>query len=851
MLSMLRISRYIPSMFQRRVLLLGVLMLSAFVLLGARLAWMTGVMGAQYRAQASQRLVTETWLPTVRGTIYDRKGRVLASDRASYDIAVDYRVLAGQWVYRDRNGRAHGIEMRTYATRLARRANPKVWDTLGGQRQGEIIDRFERALRQRVDAMYGYIAAVTDTPLEELMARRNEILGRVGTMKAEYTARTRAREIEKHERRGYVPNASDLARIERIAAQPIAEEVGAHTLVANVSDELGFTVLRQSARTAPIVSRVGQTPPDPQTHDNEPADTSAMLEPVLPGLSVIDTTKRISPYDTLQIKIERSSFPPPLQSDGFVVLEERDVGRMLLGSMREGLQAEDVQRREQALDDDEELATRSETEKGTDRGRYFHSDRIGRTGIERAYEDHLRGLRGVSVENLQSGEVREIPSTPGRDLHLTLDIMLQARVRAILDPRLGLTRVQPWHHNEQPLYTPVGTELDAAVVVLEVATGDILAMVSTPVPPGDGDWSTLGIDSDEQLRRYNAIHSPWVNKAIAKPYPPGSVAKAAVLTEAAKRGVYHEGERIEATGYLLPGQPNKFRSWIYKQNPGVTHKDQLGHDPNDVEALMVSSNVFFFTLGRRLGPKEIAAAYRDYGVGTAYNLGVGGEWPGSIGALNGPNDGSDLNLDDATLMGIGQGPVTWTPLHAADAFATIARQGYRISPRLVRDGRAPEVHDIGLPSWSVRDALEGLHEVVTNVRFGTGRAIRYDQLGSEAVPIFNAPGVRVWGKTGTATAPALLFDPDKTPEGNGPAQPEVVRMGDHSWFLTLVGPEGGSPQYAIAVIVDYAGSGGRVSGPINNQVIHALIEEGYLPRTGQKVPGGAYVGAETVVGDEQ
>jgi cell division protein FtsI/penicillin-binding protein 2 len=123
-----------------------------------------------------------------------------------------------------------------------------------------------------------------------------------------------------------------------------------------------------------------------------------------------------------------------------------------------------------------------------------------------------------------------------------------------------------------------------------------------------------------------------------------------------------------------------------------------------------------------------------------------------------------------------------------------------------------------------------LRQVVENRQFGTGRAIAYEQLGPERVAIFNHPGITVWGKTGTATAPPLMFDPDETPEGNGPAEPRIVRMGDHSWYVTLVAPEGESPKYAIAVIAEYAGSGGKVSGPINNEIIRALIEEGYLPR---------------------
>ena len=822
---MFRVSRYFPKMFHRRVLLLAVMVVAMFVMLIVRLGYMTlGEDGRQARIDAGARLVSENWLPTVRGTVFDRKGRVLAGDRASYDIAVDYRILNGQWVYTSRNGRLVGVEIPTYASRLAQRYNSTIWDQLNQTQQDELVSKFEQALRNRVDAMYRYISVQTQTPIEELMARRDEILGRVKAVKAEYSDRARIRELEKHALRGHIPNESDLDRVERIAAQPIVEEQEAHTLVGNVSDEIGFAVMRQRVRSTPLIAMRDS---DVSIDDRELANRSV---PVLPGVSVIDATTRIYPFKDLSVRVDRSSFPPPLRSDQLNIVQVHDIGTMILGSIRPGIQAEDVARRTQALIDDPALRERSTTERGTDRGRYFHGDRIGRSGIERAYEDHLRGLRGVSVVNRQTEEAFEIDSVPGQDMQLTLDIMLQARIRAILDPKLGLTRVQSWHKNEEPLYTPLGTELDAGVIVLEVATGDILAMVSTPVPPSDGDWTKYGVRTDEGMRRYNAVHSPYINRAIAKPYPPGSVAKALMLVGASKYGMYERGERIEATGFLLPGQPNKFRSWIYKQNPGVTHFDQLGRHPNDIDALMVSSNVFFFTLGRRMGPETISKVYRDFGVGTDFNLGIGYEWPGSIGAFNGKNDGSDVNLDEATLMGIGQGPVTWTPLHAADGFATIARQGYRISPKIVRDDRAPMVTDLGLPSWSIQDALEGLHQVVTNVQFGTGRAIRYEELGPEAVPIFNAPGIKVWGKTGTATAPAIVYDPDKIDGTDGPMEPEIVRKGDHSWFVTLVGREGGQPEYAIAVIVDYAGSGGRVSGPINNQIIHALIEEGYLPK---------------------
>lgn len=813
---MFRLTKYIPSMFHRRLLLLWGLVLGAFLLLVIRLGWMTlGDNGQQARVDAAKRLVRETWLPTVRGTIFDRKGRVLAGDQASYDIAVDYRVLNGQWVYQDRHGTLHGVDIRVYARRLAKAYNKEQWDLFDEQQKQVLIDEFEQALRDRVDAMYGMISSKTGVPIEELMDRRDKILYRVGRMKAEHSEKVRKAELAGHAARGHVPNADDLDRIERKAALPIREEVIAHTLVADVSDELGFTFFRLSDREQPVVVA--------QLGDGEQGEDLKMVS-AYPGLRVLDATARMYPYSSIQVQIDRSNFPPPLRADDFVVMKEDDIGSMILGSVRPGIQADDVHRREDAIEHDEMLAIRSLTAKGTDRGRYFPGDRIGRSGIERAYEDHLRGLRGFSVTNRQTGEISETDSTPGLDVHLTLDVMLQARIRALLDPKLGLTRVQPWHHNTEPTM-PIGTELDAGVVVLEIATGDILALVSTPVPPRDGDWSKFGVHNEEQKRRYLKIHTPYTNRAIAMPYPPGSVAKALVLTGAAKFGVYEQGERIEATGYLLPNQPNKYRSWIWKQNPGVTHKMQLGHDPNDIEALMVSSNVFFFTLGRRLGPERISEMYRWYGVESAYHLGIGPEWAGSLKPFN----GEKLNIEHATLMGIGQGPVTWTPLHAADAYATIARQGYRIKPKIIRDGRAPEVSSLDIPSWAIHDALEGLHEVVSNPEFGSGYGIRYQEFEPHT-PTFDAPGIRVWGKTGTATAPALLYDPDEIGDQNGPMEPIVVRDGDHSWFLTLVGPKGGAPEYAIAVVVDYAGSGGRVSGPINNQIIYALIEEGYLPK---------------------
>jgi len=140
------------------------------------------------------------------------------------------------------------------------------------------------------------------------------------------------------------------------------------------------------------------------------------------------------------------------------------------------------------------------------------------------------------------------------------------------------------------------------------------------------------------------------------------------------------------------------------------------------------------------------------------------------------------------------------------------------SPRLVIGAPAND-RVINLSPQAVTRALAGLDYSVNDPN-GTGHHLGSD-LGREL--IFSLPeGVQVWGKTGTATAPDLLVDPD----GDGPAPRGIARAGDHSWFVVLAGR--GKPEFAIATIMEYAGSGAKVSGPIINQVIAAMEKEGYF-----------------------
>jgi cell division protein FtsI/penicillin-binding protein 2 len=240
----------------------------------------------------------------------------------------------------------------------------------------------------------------------------------------------------------------------------------------------------------------------------------------------------------------------------------------------------------------------------------------------------------------------------------------------------------------------------------------------------------------------------------------------------------------------------------------------------------------------------VVDTYKSFGVGERFDLGVGLEFAGGMGATG---DGAGLMMGDAVQMGIGQGPISWTPLHAANAYATLARGGVAVQPVLVKQASGKltdkmQPRDLELPSWALAEAYQGL-EASVNGKRGTGNGIQVEPVPAPKESFFNAPNVVVWGKTGTAAAPDLkVRDADGDGEdGNEVAgkrgeTARVVRSGDHSWFVVLAGPKGASGggvggtkmKYAIAVVMDYAGSGGKVSGPICNQIIHALIAEGYL-----------------------
>jgi penicillin-binding protein 2 len=512
------------------------------------------------------------------------------------------------------------------------------------------------------------------------------------------------------------------------------------------------------------------------------------------------------------VVLDRSSLPEPIRTEEPVTIRVSDVAGHILGHMRDEVWEQDVRRRP-FFD--------PRTGQVSDLGGYRVGDAVGARGIERSLEDALRGTRGVVYERRDTGEQQRIEPVPGSDVHLSLDIQLQARVQAILTPEFGLARVQPWHHNDA---LALGRDLNGAAVVLDVETGQVLAMVSMPAVSGP----------DERPG-----DAPWRNRAVEAVYPPGSIIKPLILVAAVNERIHDLSTPITCAGSYFPDNPHAARCWIYRERWDFrTHASLLAE-----EALARSCNIFFYTLADRLGIERLDAWLGRFGIGTPLDCGLGslqelereGEaravWVGeSAGSLPGDAQIELMRAEgslrfETTIMGIGQGAVTWTPLHAANAYATLARGGTIRDATLLLDDprgtRRPRTADLELEPASVRAALEGLRQAVKEDH-GTGHHIRYDDGSTER--IINAPRVTARAKTGTAQAPPLDLD------GDGELDPQTERNLDHSWFVGLVGAERDArPRYAIAVVIEYGGSGGRVAGPIANQIVRALQSEGYLP----------------------
>lgn len=761
-------------MFHRRVLVLSLGFLAVLGVLGSQLVRLGVVEGADRLEEARRRLDRMDLLPTVRGSILDRRGRVLVEDRASHDLAAEFEFISGAWAL----DRAAAAARRRAIDRGGRAA----WSALGSDGRREATLRELPEWTSRADRIWNEVAVATGLDREEIERRLDRIRADVGRLALAVEDR---RDAVAARRRAEGDLGAPPPR------GPIREETVPHVVVEGLSDAAAIDL-----------ERLGL----------EVEDT----------ISVRHRIRREQPWSEAAVVVDRTGFPSPIRSETPVEIVVSDPLGSIVGRVGDEVWAEDVARRPLRRED------------GTiDLGGYRTTeDRIGRSGVEAAMEDRLRGRRGLVRRNLQRGERERVEPRRGDDVTLSIDAALQARIAALFSPEVGLAVPQQWHAGwsggePRPSTLPEGWGAFAgAAVVLDIATGEVLAAVSSPALGGGEALPAMrrAASGDATMRAFEGV------------YPPGSILKPIVYASAVAAGVHPSDGAIECTGHFFPNLRNVARCWIYRDRYGLaTHTAQIGGPLSIEEALARSCNVYFYEAARRLGPKPLLDWLRRFGIDGRFGVGFGWRFDerGSASAI-GEHQGmlpSDEAIDaivasgdrvTPVILGIGQGPIAWTPLQAANAYAILARGGEILDPTILRQGRgAGGTERIPLDPESIERALEGLRRAVGE-SYGTGHHLSLENGRREA--IFEIEGVRVWGKTGTAQAPPARLDRD----GDGSIDDTLGGL-EHAWFVGLVGDAVDSrPRYAIAVVLEHAGSGGRAAGPVAAATIEALIAEGYL-----------------------
>ena len=711
-------------------------MLGASCVLAIRLFTLTVVQGSAFAQAAEEKLDVEKLLPTWRGKLLDRKGRVLSEDVPSYDVAVSYALAKGTWA-------------KERAEAAVRATTGSGWRKLKQPQRDEKIAESLPHWEEQQGLLLKILATRSGLSQGEFEKNLNAIAMRID----EQAAAVFRRQTETRRARGQ----------SEVKQEPIREMHEMHVVFRDVANETVFEMRKLS-------------------------------DAYSGAIEIIDAVRRQTPWQSAEVEVPQGNLPRKIRQSIPLVLKMNGALDQLVGSVRDEAWKEDLERRpfERTLED-------GTTE--IDLGGYRASrDTVGSRGMEKKFEDDLRGIRGESVRRLDSSKEDRIEPIPGKDVTLSIDAQLQMRVQAALDPRTGLTSVQPWHTHSDALI--IGEALPAAAVIIDVATGEVLAAASTPLPQ----------DQKFGGRTSMASETANINRAIEAAYPPGSLVKPLVYLAAVTEGVLREDEAIECNGHFFKDRTDAARCWTYRERYHFKH-EQLPVGPLGVEvALAQSCNIYFYTLANRLGAERLCEWYRRFGLGT-----LGGTIPSAQAAALVDSRHDQFS---AVSLGIGQGPMTVTPLEMANSYAILARGGSVRSPSFLAGGNKTSAMYTFSPT-AVSRTLDGLHRVVSE-SYGTGNHMNYRD-GSRD-PIIDTPGVRVWAKTGTAEAPPLKVDRDQ----DGVIE-RTVTDADHAWCAALVANQGDTtPRYAIAVIVEHGGGGGGTAGPVMGAVIRSLVSEGYL-----------------------
>lgn len=412
-----------------------------------------------------------------------------------------------------------------------------------------------------------------------------------------------------------------------------------------------------------------------------------------------------------------------------------------------------------------------ELEKRKDEG-YKTGDIIGKFGLERVYDQELRGRNGgEQVEVDVTGKPVQIlgrkDPIPGNDLILTIDEHIQAVAEKAVDDQLKI----------------VGAKA-AAAVVMNPQTGEVLALVSRPA--FDPNLFAHGISEKDWKKINENPYYPMDNKAITGEYPPGSTFKIVTGTAALTEGKVTPSEKIFDSGHY----------WI--GDKGNSEGEALGWI-DFTEAMAHSDNVYFYEMGYRLGIDTLERYARMFGLGAKTGINLPYEAEGLVANRRYKEKvfKDDWYISETLDAAIGQGFNLVTPIQAAMVMGEIAANGKRFQPYLVQRIVGPDGKTVKSFSPVLLSKLDVDPSVIRLVQIGLRDVTKY----GTASTVFGANfPVDIAGKTGTA----------ENPHGR-----------DHGWFVAY-GPFS-DPNVVVAVVVEQGGYGSQSAAPIGKKILEAAF----------------------------
>ena len=424
--------------------------------------------------------------------------------------------------------------------------------------------------------------------------------------------------------------------------------------------------------------------------------------------------------------------------------------------------------------------------------RYAGTETIGKSGVEKAYEDALLGQVGVErVETSARGQImrsvdRDEP-VPGADIPLHLDIGLTAKLYEALGDRRG------------------------AIVAMDPQTGGILGLASAPTY--DANAFIGGISQAEYATLQVNQDTPLFNRALRGQYPPGSTIKPMLGLVGLHYGAVTWEKEISDRGFFqLSGDDHKYRDW-----------KRWGHGRVNIEkAVIESCDTYFYEMAVRLGVDQMSEGMRWFGFGRRQGRDIQGDLPGILPSREWKRQARNQSwyLGETVISGIGQGFWVTTPLQLAAATTAMARRGNFIEPHfsVLEDVDAGASVPLGdSMDWErMIDAMEDVLHGERGTARGAARGLNY----------------RIAGKTGTVQVVGIAQEEEYKED-------EIEeRLRDHALFVGFAPAD--SPSIVLALVIENGGSGGTSAAPVARQIFDYWVLE---RNEGERAPDETYVSA--------